>query len=116
MDNGSFSPVRVHSSRSLYRAFLAAQWPRSHLPVEGTWVQCLGWEDPLEEEMATLSSIPAWRFPRTEEPGGPQSMGLQSQAQLSDYTRARAHTHTHTLLVDCPKGTHTHTHTSRRLS
>ena len=38
-------------------------------------VQPLGREDPLEEEMATLSSIPAWRIPWTEEPGGLQSMG-----------------------------------------
>ena len=37
----------------------------------------LGWEDPLEKEMATHSSILAWRIPWTEEPGGPQSMGLQ---------------------------------------
>ena len=36
-----------------------------------------GWEDPLEEEMATHSSILAWRIPRTEEPGGLQSMGSQ---------------------------------------
>ena len=36
------------------------------------WVQSLGWEDPLEEEMATLSSIPAWEIPWTEEPGGLQ--------------------------------------------
>ena len=42
-----------------------------------TWVQFLGWEDPLEEGMATHSSILAWRIPWTEEPGGPQSMGLQ---------------------------------------
>ena len=42
-----------------------------------TWVQSLGWEDPLEEGMATLSSILAWRIPWTEEPGGLQSMGLQ---------------------------------------
>ena len=40
-----------------------------------TWVQSLGWEDPLEE-MATYSSILAWRIPWTEEPGGLQSMGL----------------------------------------
>ena len=33
------------------------------------WVQSLGWEDPLKEEMATLSSIPAWEIPWTEEPG-----------------------------------------------
>ena len=40
-------------------------------------VQFLGLEDPLEEEMATHSSILAWRIPQTEEPGGLQSMGSQ---------------------------------------
>ena len=40
-------------------------------------IHSLGREDPLEEEMATHSSILAWRIPRTEEPGGLQSMGLQ---------------------------------------
>ena len=40
-------------------------------------VQSLGWEDPLEKEMATHSSILAWRIPWTEEPGGLQSIGLQ---------------------------------------
>ena len=47
-------------------------------------VQSLGQEDPLEKEMATHSSILAWRILWTEEPGGLQSMGLQSQTQLSD--------------------------------
>ena len=42
-----------------------------------TWVQSLGQEDPLEQGMATHSSIPAWRIPWTEKPGGLQSMGLQ---------------------------------------
>ena len=42
-----------------------------------TSVQSLGWEDPLEKEMATHSSSPAWKIPWTEEPGGLQSMGLQ---------------------------------------
>ena len=42
-----------------------------------THVQSLGWEDPLEKEMATHSSICAWRIPWTEEPGGLQFMGLQ---------------------------------------
>ena len=37
----------------------------------------LGQEDPLEEEMATYSNIPAWEIPWTEDPGGLQSMGLQ---------------------------------------
>ena len=41
------------------------------------WVQSLGQEDPLEEEMATRSSILAWRIPWTEEPGGLPSMGLK---------------------------------------
>ena len=41
------------------------------------WVRSLGREDPLEEEMATHSSILAWEISRTEEPGGPQSKGLQ---------------------------------------
>ena len=41
------------------------------------WVRSLGWEDPLEEEMATHSRILAWRIPWREEPGVLQSMGLQ---------------------------------------
>ena len=45
--------------------------------MQETWVQSLGWEDSLEKEMATHSSIPAWRIPWTEEPGGLQSMGSQ---------------------------------------
>ena len=40
-----------------------------------TWIRSLGWEDPLEKEMAVHSSILAWRIPWTEEPGGLQSMG-----------------------------------------
>ena len=45
--------------------------------VRETRVRSLGWEDPLEKEMATYSSILAWKSPWTEEPGGLQSMGLQ---------------------------------------
>ena len=45
--------------------------------MQETRVQSLGREDPLEKEMATHSSILAWRIPRTEEPGGLQSMVLQ---------------------------------------
>ena len=44
-------------------------------------VLSLGWEGPLEEEMTTYSDILAWRIPWTEEPGGPQSTGLQSVGQ-----------------------------------
>ena len=42
-----------------------------------TWVQSLGWEDPLEKEMVTHSSTFAWKIPWTEEPGKLQSMGSQ---------------------------------------
>ena len=42
------------------------------------WVGSQGWEDPLEEDMVTYSSILAWRIPLTEEPGSLQSMGMKS--------------------------------------
>ena len=45
--------------------------------IQETQVQSLGWEDPLEEEMTTHSSILAWGIPWTEQPGGLQSMGSQ---------------------------------------
>ena len=49
-----------------------------NLPAtQETLVQSLGREDPLEKELATHSSVLAWRIPWTEEPGGPQSMGSQ---------------------------------------
>ena len=49
-----------------------------HLPAKReTQVQFLGWEDPLEKEMATHSSTLAWRIPWTKDPGRLQSMGLQ---------------------------------------
>ena len=46
--------------------------------MQETRVQSLGWEDPLEKEMATPSTILAWEIPQTEEPGRLQAMGLQS--------------------------------------
>ena len=45
--------------------------------MQETWIRFLDWEDPLEKEMATLSSILVWRIPWTEEPGGLQSMWSQ---------------------------------------
>ena len=45
--------------------------------MQETWVQSLGWEDPLEKEMAAHSSILAWKIPWTEEPGRLSSMGSQ---------------------------------------
>ena len=47
------------------------------LAMQEAWVQSLGREDPLEEKMATHSSILAWKIPWTEKPGGLQSKGIQ---------------------------------------
>ena len=59
--------------------------------MQETWVQYLGWEDPLEKEVATHSSTLAWEIPWTEEPGGLQSMESQkSRTQLSDQPAATA--------------------------
>ena len=58
-------------------ASLVAQRLKRLPAMQETWVQSLGREDPLEKEMATHSSILAWRIPWTEEPGGLQSTGLQ---------------------------------------
>ena len=54
-----------------------AQAVKSLTAMQEIWVQFLGWQDPLEKEMATHSSVLAWRVPGTEELGGLQSMGLQ---------------------------------------
>ena len=56
---------------------LVAQKAKSLPAMRETWVQSLAWEDPLEKEMATHSSILAWRIPWTEEPGGLPSMSSQ---------------------------------------
>ena len=49
-----------------------------NLPANaGPWTGSLGWEDPLEQEMATCSSIRAWKIPWTDGPGGLDSMGSQ---------------------------------------
>ena len=55
-------------------ASLVAQMVKNLPAMQETWVRSLGWEDPLEENMATHSSILAWRIPGTGEPGGLPSM------------------------------------------
>ena len=63
-----------------------AQTVKNLLAMQETWVLSLGLEDPLEEGMATHSSILAWRIPWTEEPGGLQTVHgvAKSWIQLSD--------------------------------
>ena len=68
-----------------------AQWYRIHLPMQEIWVRSLHQEDPLEEDLATHSSILVWEIPRTEEPGRLQSM--RSQRVGHDRVTELAHTH-----------------------
>ena len=58
-------------------ALLVTQTVKRLPAMQETRVRFLGWEDPLEKEMATHSSTPAWKIPWTEKPGRLQSMGLQ---------------------------------------
>ena len=74
-------------------ASLVAQRLKHLPPMWETWDHSLGWEDPLEKEMVTQSSILAWRIPWIEEPGGLQSMG--SQRVRHNWA---TNTHTHTML------------------
>ena len=62
---------------SIPRTSLVAQMTKRLPAMQETWVQSLGQEDLLEKEMATHSSILAWKIPWMEEPGGMQSMGSQ---------------------------------------
>ena len=81
---------------------LVAQMVRNLPAMQETWVQSLGWEDPLERRMATPSSILTWRITWTEEPGGLQSMGLQRVEHdwaTNTHVCVRAHTHTHTHML-----------------
>ena len=61
-----------------------AQWFKNLPAKQESRVRSLGREDPLEKAIATHSSMLAWEIPRTEEPGGLQSMGSQSWTLLSD--------------------------------
>ena len=68
------------TNQYIYRASqvaLVVKKKKTRLPMQGMWVRSLGLEDPLEKETATHSNILAWEIPRTEEPGGLQSMGSQ---------------------------------------
>ena len=59
----------------MYMGFPGGSVVKNLSAVQETWVRSLGWEDPLEEGMATHSSTLAWRIPWTEELGRPQSIG-----------------------------------------
>ena len=75
-----FAPCFLHL---MYPGFqptpvdMAALMVKNPPAIQETWVQSLGWEDPLEKGKATHASSLAWRIPWTEKPGGLRSMGLQ---------------------------------------
>ena len=76
--NGHLNITANFSTYScLIRTSLVAQTVKRLSTMRETWVWSLGWEDPLEKEMAIHSRTIAWKIPRTEEPGRLQSMGLQ---------------------------------------
>ena len=69
----------------VHYASLVSQMVKTLPAIGETWVQSLGWEDPLEKGMATLSSTLTWEIPWMGEPGRLQSMGSR-QTRLSDFT------------------------------
>ena len=71
------SRIKLEASYRPLGAFLIAQLGKNLPAMQETWIHFLGQEDPLEKEMATHSSILAWRTSWTEEPGGLPSMGSQ---------------------------------------
>ena len=83
-------------------ASLVTQGLKHLPPMRETWVWSLGQEDPLEKEMATCSSILAWRIPWMEEPGRLQSTG--SQRVRHDWATSLTHSLTHSLTYYIAQG------------
>ena len=81
--------THTHTQTHTHKTSLVVQMVKNLPAMQETQVQSVGGEDLLEKEMATHSSILAWEFPWTKEPGGLQSMGLQRT------TEQLIHTHTH---------------------
>ena len=73
--NKTYIPSCIHFYICHFGVSLVAQMVKNQPEIWETWVWSLGWEDPLEEGMATPSNILAWRISWTEEPGRLQSMG-----------------------------------------
>ena len=74
------SKIDIYIDRDIFKNFSGSSAIKKLPAVQETQVRSLGQEDPLEEKMATHSSILAWEIPWAVEPGGLQSIGLQSQA------------------------------------
>ena len=96
----SFSVRGISQARILeWVAICFSRWSTvqlvKNLPANAetqeTWVRSLGWEDPLEEEMATQSSIPAWKIPWTEQPGEVMAHGITKSQKPQNIHRDRIH-------------------------
>ena len=72
------------------RASLVAQMVKNLPATQETWVQLLGWEGPLEKEIATHSSVLVWRIPWTEEPGGYSPWNRKESDTTEQLTHTRA--------------------------
>ena len=89
-------------------ASLVAQSVRSPPAIQETWIQSLGWKDPLEEGKTTHFSSLGWRIPWTEEPGGLQSMGLQNRTRLTNKAQHNSWPNRYHIML---KHAHIQTHT-----
>ena len=69
--------LKIENCMGRRGCFSSGSTAKNPLAMQETWVQSLGWEDPPEEDLATHSSVLAWRIPWTEEPGGLQYMRSQ---------------------------------------
>ena len=98
--------------RNLCQAALVAQMVKSPPAAQKTWVQSLGWEDPLEKRMSTYSSILAWRIPWTKESLGYSPWGLKESDRTERLTLTNSvpgcpgrlfwgHSHLRLLVLQC---------------
>ena len=101
-------------------ASLVAQMVKTLPAMQETWVWSLGWEDPLKKEMATHSSVLAWRIPWTEEPSyrlAGYRGGLATVHGVAKVQRVRHDWATNMCTCACARAcTHTHTHAHRGMS
>ena len=84
----------IYCNISVYLGFPVGSDGKNLPAMQETWIWSLGWEDSLEEGTVTYSNIFAWKIPRTEEPGGLQSIGSEKVwHNWNDWACTRAHTH-----------------------
>ena len=74
---------------------------KNYPAIQETQVRSLGWEDPLEEGMATHSSILAWRIPWTEEPGGLQYIGVCKESDMTERLSMHIYVYIYTRIYMC---------------